>query len=53
MRIDVQGNQIQAWVNGILLFAVEDSIRPLFGGGVALVFEAGRIGTDEVLILPI
>ncbi len=53
MRIDVQGDQIQAWVNGDLLFTMEDSIRPLAGGGIALVCDAGRIGTDEVLILPI
>ena len=31
-----------------LLFKVEDLDRPLSGGGIALVCEEGRIGTDEV-----
>jgi len=53
MRLDVQGNQIQAWVNGNLLFTVEDSIRPLSGGGIALVCEEGRIGCDAISISPL
>ncbi len=52
MRVEVQGNQIQAWVNGSILFTVEDSIRPLSGGGIALVCEEGRIGTNTVSVMP-
>jgi ADP-ribosylglycohydrolase len=51
LRLDVQGNQIQAWVNGILLFRVNDPEYPLFSGGIALVCEEGRIGIDEVSFL--
>ncbi len=50
LRLAVQGAQIQAWVDGSLLFTVEDALRPLLGGGIALVCEAGRIGTDQVLV---
>jgi len=52
MRLDIQGNQIQAWVNGNLVFSIEDLVRPLSGGGIALVCEEGRIGTDEVSVRP-
>jgi hypothetical protein len=37
-------------VDGTLLFNIEDLYRPLVGGGIALVCEEGRIGTDEVSI---
>ena len=51
IRIDVHGNQIQAWENGKVLFTVEDSIHPLSGGGIALVCEEGRIGTNSVSVI--
>jgi len=35
-----------------LSFKVEDLDRPLSGGGIALVCEEGRIGTDEVSVEP-
>ncbi len=50
LQIAVQGGQIQAWVDGVLLFKIEDLDRPLLGGGIALVCEEGRIGTDEVSV---
>ena len=52
LQIAVKGNQISAWVNGTQLFLFEDVNRPLTGGGIALICEEGRIGTDEVSVSP-
>jgi len=50
LQITVRGNQISAFCNGILFFKVDDSDRPLASGGIALICEEGRIGTDEVSV---
>jgi hypothetical protein len=52
LRIAVKRNQILASIDRVLLFKVEDLDRPLSGGGIALVCEEGRIGTDEVSVRP-
>jgi hypothetical protein len=52
LQINVLGNQILASVDGAFLFEVQDVDDPLSGGGIALVCEEGRIGTDEVRIRP-
>jgi len=53
LQIITRGNQILASVNGNLLFEIEDLHGPLSGGGIALVCEEGRIGTDEVCVRPL
>ena len=50
LQITVKGDQILASIDGALLFTVEDLDRSLSGGGIALVCEEGRIGTDEVSV---
>lgn len=50
IQITVKGHQILGSVDGTLLFNIEDLHRPLVGGGIALVCEEGRIGTEEVSI---
>jgi len=52
LRINVKGNQILAFVDGALLFEHEDLDMPLSGGGIALICEEGRIGTEEVCVRP-
>jgi hypothetical protein len=52
LKLEVQGNHIRGWVDGVELFNVEDALRPLSGGGIALVCERGRVGTDAVLVAP-
>jgi len=52
LQITVQGNQILGFADGALLFKVEDLDHSLSGGGIALVCEEGRIGTDEVSVRP-
>jgi len=52
LRLSVSGDQISAYVNDSLIFSIEDADIPLFGGGIALVCEEGRIGTEEVSVMP-
>ena len=53
LQITVRGNQISVFADGAHLFELEDMDRPLSGGGIALVCEEGRIGTQEVCVLPV
>ena len=50
LQMTVKRNQIMASVDGVLSFNIEDADRPLFSGGIALVCDEGRIGTDEVSV---
>src|SRR6266508_1959397 len=52
LQLTVDGNQILVLVDGALLLEVEDLDRPLSGGGIALICEEGRIGTNEVSLTP-
>ena len=52
LRLDVRGNRVSAWVNGALCFTVDDASSPLNGGGIALVSEAGRVGSEWVRVTP-
>jgi ADP-ribosylglycohydrolase len=48
MVLEVQGNQLRAWLKGNLIFDLEDSQQPLTSGGIALVVEEGQLLTDAV-----
>ena len=52
LKLAVQRNRIQAWVDDILFFRVEDPLDWLSGGGVGLVCEEGRIGTEQISVTP-
>ena len=52
LQIIVRGNEILAAMDGAFLFKIEDVDRPLSGGGIALVCEEGRVGTDAVSVKP-
>jgi ADP-ribosylglycohydrolase len=52
LSLEVVGNKIIAGVDGQTLFEVEDTDRPLTGGGVALICEEGRMATDAVTVQP-
>jgi hypothetical protein len=52
LSLQVMGTQLHAWIDGRLLFDVEDTDRPLTGGGVALICEEGRMSTDAVTVRP-
>ncbi|MEZ4635936.1 MAG: hypothetical protein R2856_13405 [Caldilineaceae bacterium] len=49
--VQVTGPHIQATIDGAPLFDVQDAGRPLDGGGVAYVIEAGRIGSEGVNVM--
>ncbi|MFN8464713.1 MAG: ADP-ribosylglycohydrolase family protein [Caldilineaceae bacterium] len=49
----VKGTQIAAAVDGNTIFTVDDTDRPLAGGGIALVVEEGRVMSDAVAIAPV
>jgi hypothetical protein len=53
LGIQVEGNRIQASIDGRLVFDAVDDQRPLGGGGVALVCAEGRLATDAVEVRPI
>ncbi len=53
LRLQVEGNRLQGWVDGVCLFDVVDEERPLTSGAIALICEEGRMATDEVTVLPI
>ncbi len=53
LEIEVEGNLIRCLIDGQLIFEVEDSDRPLTGGGVALVCAEGMLQTDAVTISPL
>ncbi len=52
LSLQAVGHRLQAWVDGRLLFDVEDGDRPLDGGGIALVCEEGRTATRAVTVRP-
>jgi hypothetical protein len=52
-RLQVNGNHIQASIDGQILFEVKDAEGPLDGGGIALVCAEGHIKADEVRVQPV
>ena len=48
----VEGNRLSASIDDQVLFDVEDSDKPLIGGGVAFVVEEGRIMSDAMKVIP-
>jgi hypothetical protein len=52
LRLDVEGQHMQAWVDGIRLFEVDDPVSLLYSGGIALICEEGRLGIERVLVTP-
>ncbi|HKC73738.1 MAG TPA: ADP-ribosylglycohydrolase family protein, partial [Chloroflexota bacterium] len=53
LSLQVMGHRLQAWIDGRLLFDVENTERPLTGGGVALICEEGRMSSDAVTVRPV
>ena len=53
MALEVRGSHLRAWVGGQLLFEVEDSVRPLLSGGVALTVDEGHLMTAAVKVQPV
>ena len=52
LSLQAVGTHLRAVVDGAVLFDVEDTDRPLTGGGVALICQEGRMSTDAVTVRP-
>ncbi|HEY7032878.1 MAG TPA: ADP-ribosylglycohydrolase family protein [Thermomicrobiales bacterium] len=53
LSLELRGARIVAAIDGDVLFDVEDTDRPLTGGGVALVVEDGCLSADAVRVRPL
>ena len=53
LALGVAGPRLQGWVDGQLLFDLEDTSRPLAGGAIALVCEEGCLRAGAVTVRPI
>jgi ADP-ribosylglycohydrolase len=52
LALRVKGTKLSAWLDGQLLFEVDDAEQPLLDGAVALVCTNGRAATDQVTVRP-
>ena len=53
LRLEAAGSHLRAWVDGKLLFDLDDPATPLTGGAVGLLIEQGRAATDSVSVRPV
>ena len=52
LSLRVQGDHLQAAIDGNILFDLRDTDAPLLDGAIALVCEEGRMGADWVWVQP-
>jgi ADP-ribosylglycohydrolase len=52
LSLQVDGPRIRASIDGKVLFDLEDTDRPLAGGGVALIATEGRLSAETVYVHP-
>ncbi|NIT51398.1 MAG: ADP-ribosylglycohydrolase family protein, partial [Phycisphaerae bacterium] len=50
LKMEVSGNQIQAWIDGELQLEVVDEENSLQGGGVAYVVDQGHISSQAMTV---
>jgi hypothetical protein len=50
LTLKVQGQNLQGWVDGKLLFDFADNDQPLEGGAAALLIEEGTLACDTIEI---
>jgi ADP-ribosylglycohydrolase len=53
LELEVQGTRLRGFIDGKLLFDLEDTTSPLTGGALGLICEEGRVGCDQVSVAPI
>jgi ADP-ribosylglycohydrolase len=52
LRLQAEGSTLRAWVDGQLLFTVQDEERPLSGGAAAYVVEEGNMMSEAMRVRP-
>jgi ADP-ribosylglycohydrolase len=53
LRLQAEGAELRAWIDGKLLFSVGDGERPLRGGAAAFVVEEGHMMSYSMLVRPV
>lgn len=53
LRLAAEGTTLRAWVGDQQICAIEDTTRPLEGGGIALICQAGSLAASGVRIAPL
>jgi ADP-ribosylglycohydrolase len=53
LRLQVDGARIRGWVDGKILFDVDDSQDPLLGGAAAFVLEEGHLSSQVMEVRPV
>ncbi len=52
LELEAKGNRLQAWIDGQLVFDLQDTDRPLVSGAAALICSEGRTATQSVSVKP-
>jgi hypothetical protein len=52
LKVHVSGNQLKAWVDGVLQFDITDEGSRLSGGGVAYVVDQGHLSSQAMTVKP-
>jgi hypothetical protein len=52
LRLRVESQRLQGWVDNKLIFDVRDVDQPLTSGAAALVLEEGTMMSDAVVVRP-
>jgi hypothetical protein len=53
LALEAEGSALRGWIDGRLLFDLEDADRPLLDGGVGLVATQGCFSCDAVSVSPL
>ena len=53
LRLQAEGTELRAWVNGELLMTAQDEEQPLTGGAAAFVIEQGNMMSNAMTVRPI
>jgi hypothetical protein len=53
LRLQAEGSELRAWIDGELLFIVQDEERPLTGGAAAFVVEEGHMMSYSMVVRPL
>jgi hypothetical protein len=53
LRLQAEGLELRAWIDGELLFTVQDGERPLTGGAAAFVVEEGHMMSYSMVVRPL
>ncbi|MBC8171776.1 MAG: ADP-ribosylglycohydrolase family protein [Anaerolineae bacterium] len=53
LQLDVNGSHLYGYIQGQMVFEVDDTDQPLTTGGIALVCTEGRLATESITVTPL